>query len=547
MFCDLVGSTELASRLDPEDLREVIGRYHARVAETVRRFDGFVAKYMGDGVLVYFGYPQAHEDDAEQAVRAGLALVDAVRELPAPRPLEMRIGIASGLVVVGDLIGEGDFRERGIVGETPNLAARLQTLAHPGIVVISDSARRQIGSLFEMHDLGRQSLKGYVEEQLAWRVLSENRALGRFEALRGAALAPLVGREEELELLLRGWEQVKAGNGKVVLISGEPGIGKSRLTRPFQDAIAGQPHIELRFFCSAHHQDSALYPHITQLGRAAGFARDDTDEAKLAKLDAVLAQSDATDDAVALIAELLSIPTDQSKRIQQLNPHARRERTFAALLVQLSGLAARNPVLMVYEDLHWIDPTSRELLDLTIKQLEQLPVLVLATFRPEFQPPWVGQRNVTTLALSRLNRRNVVVVVENIAGNNTLTGDVVHEIADRTDGVPLFVEEMTKAVVEAGPRAVATVPHLRSSVPATLQASLVARLDRLGAAAKDIAQRNAVIGREFGYELLALVAERPEPVLREALDRLIISGLLFERGTPPLSIDPAWVHLNQAA
>jgi len=307
MFCDLVGSTELASRLDPEDLRMAISRYHGCVAETVNRFGGFVAKYMGDGVLVYFGYPQAREDDPEQAVRAALALVDAVGGLQAPERFRVRVGIATGVVVVGDLIGAGSAQEQAIVGETPNLAARLQALSEPDTIVIAESTRRQIGALFEIRDLGPHTLKGFAGPLCAWRVLSENRTIGRFEALRGMAQSRLVGREEELELLLRRWEQAKAGGGRVVLVSGEPGIGKSRLARALQDTIAEQPHIELRLFCSPHHQDSALHPVIAQLQHAAGFARDDTDETKLAKLDAVLAQSNATDEAVALIAELLSI------------------------------------------------------------------------------------------------------------------------------------------------------------------------------------------------------------------------------------------------
>ncbi|MBV8510410.1 MAG: AAA family ATPase, partial [Xanthobacteraceae bacterium] len=370
----------------------------------------------------------------------------------------------------------------------------------------------------------------------AWRVVAEAATVSRFEALRGAGLAPLVGREEELELLLRRWAQAKAGTGRVVLVGGEPGIGKSRLARALQDAIAGEPHVELRLFCSPHHQDSALYPHIAQLVRAAGLARDDADEARLAKLDAVLAQSDATDEAVALIAELLSIPTDQRERVQQMNPETRRERTLAALLAQLSGLATRKPVLLIYEDLHWIDPTSRELLDRTIEHLEHLPVLLLATFRPEFQPPWAGQANVTSLALTRLDRRDTTAMIAGIAGAKGLPAGVAQEIAERTDGVPLFIEETTKAVMESGPQAVEaspSVPHPTVAVPATLHASLSARLDRLGPAAREVAQKGAVIGREFGHDLLASIADLPEPRLREALDRLANSGLLFTRGVPP--------------
>src|SRR5271167_885791 len=288
MFCDLVGSTALSTRHDPEDLRELIGDYHRAVAETVGRFDGFVAKYMGDGVLIYFGYPQAHEDDAERAVRAGLAVIEAVGRLPAREELSVRLGIATGLAVVGDLIGEGAAQERGVVGETPNLAARLQGLAAPNTLIIGEATRRQIGGLFELGDLGRQALTGFAEPQPAWRVIGESGMLSRFEALRSGA-TPLVGRDEEVELLLRRWHQAKSGEGRVVLIAGEPGIGKSRLTAALSEHIGSDPHTRLRYFCSPHHQDSALYPFIAQLERAGGFARDDTVEAKLAKLQATLA------------------------------------------------------------------------------------------------------------------------------------------------------------------------------------------------------------------------------------------------------------------
>ncbi len=304
MFCDLVGSTALSARLDPEDLREIIGAYHRCVAATASRFAGFVAKYMGDGVLVYFGYPQAHEDDAERAVRAGLAVIDAVRALNLPQPLAVRLGIASGLVVVGDLIGEGAAQERGVVGETPNLAARLQAIAAPNRVVIADGTRRQLGGLFEVEDLGPQALPGFAEAPRAWQVVGESGVVSRFEALRPQA-TPLVGRDEELDLLLRRWRQAKAGEGRVVLISGEPGIGKSRLTAALAESIAGEPHTRLRYFSSPHHQESALYPFVVQLERAAGFARDDTPEAKLGKLEALIAEGAAEPDEITLIAELL--------------------------------------------------------------------------------------------------------------------------------------------------------------------------------------------------------------------------------------------------
>jgi class 3 adenylate cyclase len=395
MFCDLVGSTALSTRLDPEDLRAVIGAYHKCVAQTVARFDGFVAKYMGDGVLIYFGYPHAHEDDAERAVRAGLALIEAVGKLPIQEPLQVRIGVATGMVVVGDLVGSGEAQERGVVGETPNLAARLQAIAEPGAVVIASSTRRLTGGLFEHRDLGTISLKGFAESVPAWQVIGPGAAESRFEALR-ATTTPLIGRDEEIDLLMRRWEQAKQGEGRVVLVSGEPGIGKSRIAQTVVEQISAEPHTRLRYFCSPHHQDSALYPSIAQLERAAGFRREDRADERLAKLEAVLAK--ATNDlsqAVPLLADLLSIPTGDRYPPLNLTPQKRKEKTLHAQLAQVEGLATQQPVLMVWEDVHWSDPTTRESLDLLVDRVPPLRVLVIMTFRPEFAPPWVGRPHVT--------------------------------------------------------------------------------------------------------------------------------------------------------
>jgi class 3 adenylate cyclase/predicted ATPase len=537
MFCDLVGSTALSTRFDPEDLREVIASYHRAVAEIVARFDGFVAKYMGDGVLVYFGYPRAHEDDAERAVRAGLGAIDAVGRLDVKSvELQARVGIATGLVVVGDLIGEGSAQEQSVVGETPNLAARLQALATPTSLVIAASTRQQIGELFDLEDFGPQRLAGFAEPQHAWRVLGESGEVSRFEALRSGT-SPLVGRDEEVELLLRRWEQAKTGEGRLVLISGEPGIGKSRLTAALSEHIGTKPHTRLRYFCSPHHQDSALYPFIAQLERAAGFARDDTVEAKLGKLRALLAPGSRDDDDIALLSELLSLPSSAADL--NLSPQRKREKLFEALLSQLEAEARHRPVLMVFEDAHWIDPTSRELLDLTVDRVRHLPVLLVITFRSEFQPPWGGRSHVTSLALNRLGERDGEALVQKLAGNAALTADIVAEIVERTDGVPLFLEELTKAVLESagqGDRVAAVLASTSLaalSVPATLHASLMARLDRLGPAAKEIAQIGAVLGREFAYELIEPVAQRHEKELQSALGQLSDAGLLFCRGIAP--------------
>ena len=538
MFCDLVGSTPLATRFDPEDLRDILGAYHRCVAATVDRFDGFVAKYMGDGALVYFGYPRAHEEDAERAVRAGLALIDAVANLDLPERLLVRIGIASGLVVVGDLIGAGAAQERGVVGETPNLAARLQGLAAPGQLIIAEATRRLIGALFDLADLGAQGITGFAEPQPAWLVIGESGIANRFEALRSLA-APLIGRDEELDLLLRRWRQASAGEGRVVLLSGEPGIGKSRLSTALTDRIDDEPHTRLRYFCSPHHQDSALHPFILQLERAAGFVREDSVEQKLQKLGALLVAGLRDDGDMQLIAELLSLPNTTAAL--NLSPQRKLEKLFEALMAQLAAIASATTILMVFEDAHWIDPTSRELLDLTVDRIRRLPVLLVVTFRPEFQPVWTGQAHVTTLALNRLGEREAAALVRGLAGNTPLGNDVVGEIIARTDGVPLFVEELTAAVLErAGQdRGVAAVlssaPLQELGVPATLHASLISRLDRIGIAAKEVAQIGAVLGREFSYEMIEAVAERGEAELHAALAHLADAGLLFCRGAPPHS------------
>jgi class 3 adenylate cyclase/predicted ATPase len=537
MFSDLVGSTALSARMDPEDLREVISAYQKCVAESVQRFGGFVAKYMGDGVLIYFGYPQAHEDDAERAVRAGLELVSAVNELETHTTVQTRVGIATGLVVVGDLIGSGASQEQAIIGQTPNLAARLQGIAEANTVIVAEGTRKLLGNLFELDDLGPKELKGIAGPVRAWAALRPASVESRFEAYHATGMTELVGREEELEILLRGWSKAKTGAGQMVLVSGEAGIGKSRLTAALMERLASEPHTPLRYFCSPQRSDSALYPIINQIERAAGLAHNDPAQTKLDKLDALLAQTSTPRQDAALFAEMLSLPNDGRYPAIAMLPQQRRQRTLEALITQIEGLAQQNPVLMIFEDVHWIDPTSLEALRRAAERIRTLRLLLIITYRPEFEPPWIEQSHVTALKIKRLEEREIAAVIDGVIGDKTLPASIRQEIIARTDGIPLFVEEMTKAVLEArgqetAEQAVAAVPSPSLVVPASLQASLMARLDRLGPA-KEVAQIGATIGREFSHTLLLAVARKPEAEIASALDRLIAAGLLFRQGMPP--------------
>ena len=539
MFCDLVGSTALSAKLDPEDLRGIVQAYHRCCTAVVERNSGYVAKYMGDGVLVYFGYPQAHEHDAERAVHTGLALVEAVPKLKiaTSSPLQVRIGIATGLVVVGDLIGKGAAQEQAVVGETPNLAARLQVIADPGCVVVAENTRTLLGNLFEFQDLGFRDLKGVSGPVRAWAALRPNYMESRFDALHTTGLTQLVGRKEEIELLLRRWSRASMGEGQVVLLSGEAGIGKSRIAVAIMEHIAAEPHKRMRYFCSPQHTDSALYPIAGQMERAAGLVHNDKPQTKLDKLDALLAQSSTSSRDAALFAGMLSLGNDRRYPSLELAPDQRKHQTLEALTSQLARLSSLNPVLMIFEDAHWIDPTSLEVLDLIVQRIANLHVLLLITFRPEFKAPWEGRAHVTSLTLNRLSSRDAAAIIAALVGAKELAADVSAEIVERTDGIPLFVEEMTKAVLEAenegaARRTTSLIPSHVQAIPASLHASLLARLDR-HRQAKEVAQIGAAIGREFSHALLTTIAQRTEAELTEALDRLVEAGLLFRQGVPP--------------
>jgi DNA-binding winged helix-turn-helix (wHTH) protein/tetratricopeptide (TPR) repeat protein len=542
IVCNLVDASALARRLDPEDFHEILTAYRRCFRESVERQGGLVARSATVEVLACFGYPQAHEDDAERAVRAGLAVTKLVAELGfkgRTERLQAHIGIATGLVVIGDVIGNGPPEAHAFAGETPLLAAHLLRLAAPGMVVVSSETQRLIGKLFECRSVGAAEPEGGFEPLDASLVLRQSTIAGRFEALRGPDPLPLLGRDEELDLLMRRWEQAKGGSGRVVLLTGESGIGKSRLTWALQDRLAAQPHSRLIYQCAPHDQDSALHPIITGLARAAGIERDDGAEAKLSKLEALLKERGCSSpDHTAPLATLLSIPAGERYPLPDLTPHELKERVFDAFFHLLRGLSAAKPVLLVFEDLHWIDPTSLEFLSRLVEEASGLPLLVIATARPEFAPPWPNYWYISTMALTRLGRPDIEAMVASIAQGKALPAEVLAQIVARTDGVPLFIEELTKTVLESGMlreignryELIAT-PPLRS-IPSSLHASLLARLDRL-ASFKDIAQIGAAIGGEFTYDIIASISALPEQHLNAGLAQLVAAELIFQRGAPP--------------
>jgi class 3 adenylate cyclase/predicted ATPase len=542
MFCDLAGSTELSQRLDPEDLREINRAYQDACKMAIERYEGYIARYMGDGVLAYFGFPQAHEDDAERAVHAGLAVVESIVDLDTPLgvgqeiELGVRVGIATGPVVVGDIIGEAASQESAVVGDTPNLATRLQSLASANEVVISPGTYELAMWRFEFENLGKHNLKGFAEPIQSWRAVSPISAESRFEASHQSNLTPLVGRKHEIGMLLERWEQAKEGDGQVVLLCGEAGIGKSRITETLRERITADDPVSLRYQCSPYHTNSALYPIIEQLERAAQIDTGDSPEVKLKKLDSLLSSGTPDVEAlVPLIAHLLSIPAANRYAPPQMTPDRIKEQTLEVLVAQMEDLSHNQPLLLIFEDAHWADPTSLEWLELVIDRAQSIPIVVVITFRPEFQPPWSGYTHITSLTLNRFSSSLATTMVDKITGGIQLPTEVLEQIVTKTDGVPLFVEELTKTILESGlltehlDQYVLSGPLPEVAIPATLHDSLMARLDRLGPV-KEVAQIAAAIGREFSYDLLAAISPLSSTELQNALNQLIDAELLFRRG-----------------
>ena len=541
MFCDLVDSTTLTVQLDPEDMGDLLRAFQRAVATSVTRFDGHVAKWTGDGASVFFGYPRAHEDDAERATRASIALIEAVGELRREHgvALEVRIGISTGLVVVGELIGEGEARERGVVGDTPNLASRLQHLADPGTVVVSESTRRLLGRTFELKALGPLELKGFKAPVFAWSVIGEIENVSRFEASRSETMTPFVGREQEVALLLNRWRRAANGEGQVVELSGEAGIGKSRVLAALRERIGDERHLAFRYQCSPHHGNEAFYPVIGQIWRGAGFVSGEPAAARLVKLETMIARAGLEIGEIApYLAPLLTIPTEARYPALEMAPSEMKERTIAALIALVFGMAKAVPVLMLVEDAHWIDPTSLELAARLVEQVQHFSVLYVVTARPEFTAPWAGRPHVTALSLNRFERSQAVAMIDRITSRKALPEEVLNQIIAKTDGVPLFVEELTKSVLESGLLRQENGAYVLASaltplaIPSTLHDSLTARLDRLSPI-KEIAQIGSAIGREFSYRLLEAVSPIRGQVLQDALQQLIEAELIYGRGAPP--------------
>jgi class 3 adenylate cyclase/tetratricopeptide (TPR) repeat protein len=530
VFCDLVDSTPLSGRLDPEDLVEVIRAYQSRVAGAIAHFGGYIARYVGDGVLSYFGWPESQEADPERTVSAALAIVAAVTEEPIRgERLRVRVGIATGVVVVGESIGSDPALPQTAVGETPNRAARLQEIADPNCIVIDEVTRKQIGDLFVVSDLGECAVRGFPVPLRVWRVLGARAVDDRFAALHTTRLLPLVNRERELAILLCRWRRAAAGHEQLVLLSGEPGIGKSRLVVELRARLRDEPHASLRYFCSPHYQASPLHPIIARLEHDAGFVRSDGPREKLRKLETVLLPAGASAEDIELIADLLGVPASEPYQIVNLNPQPKKQKTFDALTRWVIAAASQAPLLLVAEDLHWADPSSLELLDRFVNFVTDLPILLIFSYRPEFVPPWIEHTRATHISLNRLSQHDAKQLATAVTSGNTLVPTLLDRIVTRSEGIPLFIEELTKSVLENSGNDGGW--PLSLSVPVTLQSLLTARLDKQPAA-KRVAQIGATIGREFSQSLIAAVARIPDEELMLGLEELVDSGLASRHGEP---------------
>jgi len=545
MFCDLQGSTALSQQLDPEELRDVIRGYQEVCAGAVGRFEGHIAKYLGDGLLVYFGYPQAHEDDPQRAVRAGLAILQDMGPLNArlksDKDLELtvRIGIHTGLVVAGEMGGGDTLEELAIVGETPNIAARIEGAAEPDGIAISDVTASLVQGFFLCESMGPHDLKGISEPVELFRVLEESGAQTRFDVAVSTHLTPLVGREQEVGLLLDRWEQVEEGLGQVVLVSGEAGIGKSRLLQGLIDGLAGRPHVFQQHRCSPYHQNSALFPVIESYERWLGFQREDSQEERIQAIETALEErSLLTPEALSLWAGMLSVPLDESHPPLDLSPQRQRQKTMELMTQLKVATANEQPVLAVFEDLHWADPTTLEFLGLLVEQVATSKVMAILTFRPEFTPPWGSRSHVTQINLNRLPQRLATDLIARVTGGKELPEEVIDQIASKSDEVPLFVEELTQMVIESGllremdGRYELTGPLTDLAIPSTLQDSLTARLDRLGEV-KEVVQLASVLGREFIYQLIQAVSQQDDAPLSDHLRQLVAGEFLYQQGVLP--------------
>ncbi len=529
MFIDLVGSTEISQRVDPEDLAEVLRLFKESCAASVAAFDGHIASYYGDGIMVFFGFPYAHEDDPERAIRAGLRIIKEIPAIRTHAKLNVRIGIATGLVVVGDLRGEKMFEDGTAMGETPNLAARLQAMAEPGTLIVAPSTHQLAGDAFEYVLRGAFKLKGFAREVEAWQVTGARVTVSRFMAADDQLLNPLIGRAAEFETLNEKWKLASGGQGQVALVSGEAGIGKSRLVEELRQSIPRGTHTQNRYQCSPYHYASAFYPAIRQFENVAGIRSDDESEVKLKKISSVLC--DQSDHALKLAASLLSVPYEDQLGELKLTPQQLMDQTLEMLLNNLTSQAEKSPVLLLFEDAHWIDPTTKLLVDRIVDRIGDLPVLVVMTFRPEFDPGWALQSKISKVVLKQLDFHQVKVIVDDVAKGQLISDEMYQVVAARSDGVPLYVEEVTKDLLESGALTKGRDAYSlggaspASSVPSTLHDALMARLDRLSSV-KEVAQIGAVIGPQFSFPLISKVARISEKMLRAGLELLVDAGIV---------------------